>query len=1039
MTDFKLRAKKFVPEPINYGSVSPSMPAPVMKEKPANMSYLNALSVGSLPYRFAETTTQRFLSGDEPEEGYKPFDVWKENGAHPQYFDEFMDTKNSDQAIDIILRINQEKERRKAIEQYGLVGEAGDFVFNVATSPDTYLAFGAGMMLKSGMKAWQAFGLSGAAAGATNVALENIASPEQMTTQRALTTIVATTAFSGILGGALDSYASLKAKNIVKDELPDLAVKTFDEAAAAPQRINNMDIGAMAVKNGYEQSGYDSSLGGNIVARALGKGIAFAVPKLYGQTAELKNVRDAMLSVFGQAGYSKMNLKGVGTPTEGIGAKIETIREQAMLEVQNYYDKKKIVSMFGKEIDRADYIMATKAIYDDSLVSQLTPLQKYDYDFKKTRYGNFANEFERLGVDGFTRRSAYHGPARFDKNYVAENYQELLTRVQDDFFEKRATATSKADELQVEVENLRRVMKESPDPRVVDEIKTKLTRVEDHLEYLKSIARASDEELMDDASLAAQAMGLGHFTDSRLATKDDLVQSSKYFKPRYMDVEKYVDFLEVESPALYLHYANNVSPFLAFKEVLGKYKNFDDFLEDFTKKSRDEIVKIPNANVEKLNKELDRTTQLLKRFWNTQTGIEQAQKYSDLGALAPFVSSAHSLSYITQMVGQTLAAIQEPIAIAMHHGLKGTYDMGRTMSMFAASKEIRAMSKEMQEYTATATSLASTHMSMQRMGYEMVSDEMSNKMVTTLKKGELLMRKGNLSAFHDDWVRNASNIVQKASFKESLKNFSKLKEDQKAALALWGVDANKAAKISNQIEKYGKDIEVPTIMGKGKIFVANEKMWTDREALDAWVSLIRQDSKSMFIQTQTGDVPFLFRTPVGGLFTKYKSWGMGATTKYLLQGIQNPKFMSPGMASLVLAAGITQNLYDSARGQEISTDPDELLWGAINRAGVLGVFPETGGSYLLNKLAGTQSGGARFYQYQDLPGTIAGPVGSLGENLLDVVTAPVPVWDSEAGEYKMTGFSRDGGLKRGVVSSAIDLIPVPGRPLLKPHAMELIE
>lgn len=91
----------------------------------------------------------------------------------------------------------------------------------------------------------------------------------------------------------------------------------------------------------------------------------------------------------------------------------------------------------------------------------------------------------------------------------------------------------------------------------------------------------------------------------------------------------------------------------------------------------------------------------------------------------------------------------------------------------------------------------------------------------------------------------------------------------------------------------------------------------------------------------------------------------------------------------------------------------------------------------MNRLFDIQSGGGRVYEYQDMQGILAGPTGEFLNDTGKVLSAAVPKYDEETGEYGMTFYDKNGNIKQGVVNSLIDIMPIPlAKPWLKEAAKE---
>ncbi len=1025
----------YTPEDEDYGPVSPMMPQP-MREKDPSMSYMNALSVGSLPYRLAQRATQEFYDTEEVEEGYDPFEQWKDFGSDDSLLYDFMQTRNTGELVDLTLRLNEERDRRSAIEQYGFIGEAGDFLFNVATDPTTYMGFGAGMMLKGGMGAAKAFAISGGAAGATMSGLEEMASPERMTMQEAGVNIAAATVFSGFLGGAVESLAKLNSKGLVSN-FEDMSLNAFNDASGIEQRANRLGvsdakgIGADVVVP--DLATYNSTVAGGKVVRAITKGLGQVMqsPRLLAQTMESKEVRDIVSTGFyGTNIKTQSNVEGVSGSRHTFSEEIDTIRQQDVGWIAREINDDVIIKKFGGALEESDKEIIARALYGEPMVvDNLTPKQRYVYEKTDSFYKDKADVFESVGVADFSRRSDYGMPAQFSLEKISANVSKFETRIYDSLVQARQSAEDVVDSLRSKLDEARAKLDETPDPRYRDPLRARVQSLEDLMDRYSMVARSSDQELLDEATSAALDYSTGNFGRSGMLPPGVSIGKSGFFNERIIDPLKFMDFLDVDPINLARRYSDSTAPHLAIKKAFPKYNGIEDILENAFNEARDKAVNY--SNPDKVFKEITKAKELMRRSWDQETGLEIARKAGELGGAAPYIQSLDSAAYLTQMGGQTLAALTEPTNGMIFHGLKyGTELLGALRKM-AKDPLVRDITREEASYFGVGLEVHMADHRLSMVGNEIAEKELASAVSKGLRKGALWMSKANLSVYFDSMTRKAALVAQQGIFKENIKKYAQLDKDIKGDLAFLGIDSKNIDAISAQLDKYGKDTR--------GIFVSNVSKWDDLAAKEAWIGAIRKDQRRMTAQADLGDVAHFYRTPIGRLMMKYKTWATVATQKLFIGGVlQGGSKAMPGIATAVSAGAMVNYLMELSKGNEPSTDPEELLYGGIVRSGLAGLLPDVGGSYLLNRLAGVESGGAKYYSYMDMQDLAAGPVGGLLGDVGKVVGAPLPVYSD--GEYRMGWETKGGNTSRGTVNSIIDVMPIPlVKPWIKSYSNEIIE
>lgn len=960
----------------------------------------------------ARLTTMLYDTGPA-DPNYDGFKRWDELGIDEKYLDDFLNAENELEASLIEARLMSDVERERVIENYGLAGEMARFVGDVALDPTVYATFGAAGMLKAGMSAKSAYALSGAGGGAAYAGLDALGRPEEASAAKALGYTAAGFVVGGLMGTAVDTFKGLKKKGIVNKDFSEMAGDAMQDAYTVPSRATFESLSAAVP----EHKIHDYSVGGGMLARGAMKLMRQASPRAYMQTGKLKTTQETGARVLGY------NTRTVTEMEEGISGYKVNIGE----EVARGRDAaSKAIIAFAEEMEAnnfkaspEDYDIVFRATFDESFdVSSLTPLQSKVVNFGKPFYGSYEERIKNAGVDGFLARDNYGMPLIFSKEKASADIKGLTQKIETRLVNAQKSAKSEASQIESSIAKQKKIRAGAKDKAKKIKIDNRIKQLEESLEDSQRVMRASLEELQEDAAIAAQRIAAGDFSvDAKIGAKDKNTKTSRFFKERLIDPLEFSDYLDTNPIRLAIRYADSVEPHIALKRAYPEFDSIDEVIEDYKVRAREEASQLGiNAN-----KEIEGVANRIEAMWHLETGVRNMRSVRDLGDLAPAVQSVNSMMYTTQMTGQVFAAAMEPANVMLHRGLaKGGAGLTSAVVEFATDPELRKIATNSTKHYASALEVGNAKVIQDLMGHEVLDAEVSGAISRTTRKGALLMSQANLSVYYDQYMRTVLPIVQERSIYDDLLNYQNLKKINKADLAYLGLDRKSIPSVIKQIEKHGVTTEVGS-------FSVNIAAWDDEYAADIWIRAIRKDLRRTSVMPDTGDVPYVFRTPIGSLLAKYKTWSLVASQKLMVQSLQKGAHSLPAVAMLVGTGAMIQSLLDLSQGKEVSTDPDELLWAGINRSGVLGILPEVGGSYLMNKLFGIQSGGARYYQYTDAAGIMAGPAGNFASDVLSLGEV-LPERQND-GSYQSGFIGRDGSIKQGSINSTIDLLPIP---LVKP-------
>jgi len=953
------------------------------------------------------------------------FEKWKQAQLPDKYFDDAIEIENQVEWDQFISRVAETENRNKIFNDYGLTGTALKFTANVAGDPTTYATFGTGMMLKAGAAPVKAYAASGAAAGAAVSLSQEIGSPEENNAFTTTANIAGGAVIGGLLGKGVETWSTLATKNII----PQKDFYSFSNEsltkAANPAQLTAQDLSAMAAKTD------DYRIGGNIVSRSLNKALSLISPRARGQAAVDAETANLYGKVLGTSARTKSNIEDQIASGINFGEEVNKLRQQSLAKSRSLGEKLQSLQKSGYVVKEQDYKDAAIALWSNKGLSDAAnPAVKAIYEFAD-EFKNLRKTMEDEGVKDFVARNDYGLPVIINKEKANQNLDALVSKNLETLKKQRESADEIIAKLEGRLEKINAKLKENKSVGKIGITLDKLAKnaqdIEDDIAMLKILKHTSDNDLLEEAGVIATSYANGSMQDAALLASGGKKLKPKFFRERNIDPIEYIDFLETNPALLLNHYINEVSPAIAINRAFPQ-KTIDDVLQEYAESMDAKIAKAKTSKDDRLASKLENEKKSALRdistAWATETGTYSAEAVSKVGIYAPFLNALSNFTNITKLGGQVMSSVSEVAAITLHHGL-GDAGIGvsKLIKSFVSDPSMASVAKKEAGYFGVGLEVAQNKILMDMMGHEVLHAEIGGKAGRALQKGNAMMQRLNLSVYYDSVVRTAGFLVQQGVIKERLLKFGSLSKDELSDLAYLGIDKNNYRKIIEQLKKHGTE-------EKG-IFLSNADQWDDAVAREIWVNAIRRDNRRTSVQADLGDTPFIFRTPIGKNFFKFKTWSVAATQKYLLQASQRPTKSLPAIGMIVGFSSAVDYFYNKSQGKDVSTDPDELLWAGINRSGILGVLPEAGGSVLVNRLAGIQSGGARIYEYSDVKDVMAGVTGSVIADFFRL--APVPKLDEKAGEYKMPYFDKNGNLKEGPINSLVNLLPIP---LVKPYLKE---
>ena len=210
------------------------------------------------------------------------------------------------------------------------------------------------------------------------------------------------------------------------------------------------------------------------------------------------------------------------------------------------------------------------------------------------------------------------------------------------------------------------------------------------------------------------------------------------------------------------------------------------------------------------------------------------------------------------------------------------------------------------------------------------------------EKGTNAMFLLNALAPYTDVMKRFSGAIIQSQMIESMliwtgKKSGTITKRQRETLLRLGIDKEMAKSISRQWEVSGA---LGPGRGTNKLFLANTEEWTDVEAQRIFRNALAEEVNNAVITPGPADKLNFMSTPMGSLITQFKSFGMAATNRTMLAGLQQRD--SQALHGIIAMVGLGY-LVDAIRSGPFDDRPilslDRFVQ-AVDYSGVFGILFE---------------------------------------------------------------------------------------------------
>ena len=217
-------------------------------------------------------------------------------------------------------------------------------------------------------------------------------------------------------------------------------------------------------------------------------------------------------------------------------------------------------------------------------------------------------------------------------------------------------------------------------------------------------------------------------------------------------------------------------------------------------------------------------------------------------------------------------------------------------------------------------------------------------------------------------------------------NPTTMKRNQRMRFNKAGFGDEEFKEIARLFRKYGEEVD--------GLHVPNIDHWLDEygkplRMADYFLSALKRESEIAIVTPGAGDLPMAMRTPLGRMIGQFKSFSFAAFNRVTVPQTQlmfhGDGRAAAGMISMIGIGGMVYGIKQKLKGKEITSDPEELVREALDRAGYFGIFADF--SALAEKISGDALGHLPFgyevskYHSRNLSGDLLGPSVGWGEDV----------------------------------------------------------
>ena len=528
-------------------------------------------------------------------------------------------------------------------------------------------------------------------------------------------------------------------------------------------------------------------------------------------------------------------------------------------------------------------------------------------------------------------------------------------------------------------------------PNIADELKSAALKGEliDTAELAERINKVSSRFRARDLNIDYRVLA-----DAGFIEKDVQTLTKLYFNQVVPDIEITKIFGD---PMAYGFKHTNTGPYKM--GILQISKLYDDMIDAATSiKKKEALIIEKNQQLA----DLDASIALIRGTYGLAE--DPNRSFSRGVRIMKLYNAMSMLSGIPQTV--------DTARLVMINGIGKTFKMNWDIMTSGYAKEIWKMNMKTTQLGGEALDLWNSSRAMAMYGMDDTIGVFNKFERGMSSMGYLYFTFLNLSNPWNTAVKNIASIYNGTRMLEAIERLvtkNKISKVDRARLKNLGITDGMAKDIWEQYIKYG--------VGKGSkrkwtsygdsyksVRVANTEAWTNKKAADAYHDAIGKQANIDIVTPSKGDVPLWANREIGGMIAKFKKFGMAATQRMLMRGLQekDANFFTGVLLLLAAGAGV-----DAFRQRAFNRDYAKKPFGqkivdAFDRSGLGGIYSDINNA--IERLANNEIGlrpllNAKkpYGTYRDLLNNpipdVLGPTASQIANISDIA------WTWGTGKY----------------------------------------
>lgn len=450
------------------------------------------------------------------------------------------------------------------------------------------------------------------------------------------------------------------------------------------------------------------------------------------------------------------------------------------------------------------------------------------------------------------------------------------------------------------------------------------------------------------------------------------------------------DFLENDMELVLRRYARTMAAEVELAQRFGR----PDMRDQFEEITRDyaELRKTAktDADRKKLNDAQNRDVKNLSAFRDMIRGTYRA---ADEGSdWSKITRAALTWNYVRLMGGVVLTSMTDASNILGKFGVRALFSEATPalVSGTRAAKIARQDAKDLGVVTERVLQSRLASLADLQDPYRYGS-----KFERFMSNTSNAFTKATGMGWWNDTLRTVVAVMSQNRMMRVAQAWDKAPKEERAYMAMLGIDERMAERISEQFKRHGVEEE--------GIYGANASAWDDDLAYRAWAAALNKDADRTVIMKGVADNPLWMKTNVGKLLFQFKSFALASHQRVLMVGLQERPHRLAEQLVFASSLGMLISYLkymergDTEEAERLLSNPGLWIANGVDRSGILSIPFEVSNTAEKLGLPGIMTasqaiagdddrgGSASRYSSRGKFGALAGPTAGVFEDLAQIL------------------------------------------------------